>query len=267
MQFRVHYSLFMILALAVFLLVRHYIPRPHALTALPWWKRCLLALAAFVGGAFGAKLPFVLGVGADVSEGPSWLRDAPAWLRECSALFRDGKTITTGLIGAYLGVEIAKLLLDVRVKTGDSFALPLALALAVGRWGCFFHGCCHGVETDLPWAAWFLLSTPDGPRWALCHPTQVYESLFHLTMAGVLLLLLRLDVLRCQHLKLYLIAYGVYRFLTEYIRPEPPGLLGLTFYQWVSVVLVVGLSGQWFVDRRCGLAEAEAPCPAGAPAG
>jgi prolipoprotein diacylglyceryltransferase len=211
----------------------------------PWWKRCLLALAGFVGGAFGAKLPFVLGAGPDV------LTDA-AW-------FRDGKTITTGLIGAYLGVEITKLVLDVRVKTGDTFALPLALALAVGRWGCFFNGCCYGVETDLPWGVDF----GDG---ITRHPTQAYECLFHLAMAGVLLLLLRFDALRCQHLKLYLIAYGVYRFLTEYIRPEPTGLLGLTFYQWVSVVLIVGLSVQWFVDRRCGLTQAETPCPAGAPA-
>src|SRR5262249_49509438 len=158
------------------------------------------------------------------------------------------------------------LALDVRVKTGDTFALPLALALAVGRWGCFFNGCCYGVETDLPWATWFYTDGPQGPRWALCHPTQVYESLFHLTLAGVRLLVLRPRVLPRQHLKVYLIAYGVSRFLTEFIRPEPRGLLGLTFYQGVSLVLIAGLSVQWYFDRRREPAEAEAPCPAGAPA-
>src|SRR5207244_3785073 len=141
--------------------------------------------AAFVGGALGAKLPFVFG------RGESWLTEA-AWIS-------DGKTITTGLIGAYLAVELMKLALGVRVKTGDTFALPLALAMAVGRLGCFFNGCCYGTPTDLPWAVPFAV---DG-QVVLCHPTQIYESLFHVFMVGGLLLMLRLDVLRQQHLKLY----------------------------------------------------------------
>src|SRR5262249_57396209 len=140
----------------------------------------------------------------------------------------DGKTITTALIGAYLAVEVAKWRLGIDVKTGDTFALPLACAMAVGRWGCFFNGCCHGLPTDLPWGHDF----GDG---VLRHPTQVYESLFHLGMAGVLALCLWRDLFSTHRLKLYLIAYGVFRFLTEFIRPEPPWWLGLTFYQWAAL--------------------------------
>jgi prolipoprotein diacylglyceryltransferase len=82
------------------------------------------------------------------------------------------------------------------------------------------------------------------------HPTQAYESLFHLALAFVLYLLLRHRLLAGQHLKLYLIAYGAYRFLTELIRPEPPFGLGLTLYQWLSLVMIAGLAGQWLVDAR-----------------
>ena len=58
-------------------------------------------------------------------------------------------------------------------RPATRFALPLALALAVGRWGCFFNGCCYGTPTTCRGACDF----GDGvPR----HPTQVYESLFHL---------------------------------------------------------------------------------------
>src|SRR5438876_11233924 len=89
-----YYTLFMLLALAVFLFVRRLVPKPPALQALPWWTRTALALAGFIGGAFGAKVPFLFGVSDE------------GWL---SLLFRDGKTITTGLIGAYLAVELAKL--------------------------------------------------------------------------------------------------------------------------------------------------------------
>ncbi len=227
---RPSYTLFMLLSLAVFVFVRRLVPKPAALEALPWWKRAALALAGFIGGAFGAKLPFLFAASDD-----GWLS---LWLR-------DGKTITTGLLGAYLGVELAKYALEVRVKTGDTFALPLALALAVGRWGCFCNGCCYGQPTSLPWGIDFGL-----PDHALRHPTQVYESIFHLLMAAVLILLMRYRLLPGQRLKFYLIAYGGYRFATEYIRPEPAGWLGFTFYQWVSVILVTAMTLQWIIDAR-----------------
>ena len=234
---RLAYAVFMLLALAVFVLVRHFVPKPAGLRRLPGWKRAALALAAFVGGSLGGKLPFAL-----AADPKGWL-DGSAW-------FSDGKTIVAALIGAYLAVELTKWALDVRVKTGDTFALPLALALTVGRWGCFCNGCCYGTETDLPWGVWFWVPGPDGPQLMKCHPTQIYESLFHLAMAWVLLALTLRDALPRQRLKLYLIAYGAYRFATEFIRPEPAWWLGLTFYQWASLLLIAGLSLQWLRDRR-----------------
>jgi phosphatidylglycerol---prolipoprotein diacylglyceryl transferase len=183
---------------------------------------------------------------------PSAPHDAQTFLSGMFTVwFSDGKTITAGLIGAYLGVELGKLLLGVRAKTGDSLAVPLALAMAVGRWGCFFNGCCYGTATDLPWGVWFYVPTgQDHFEWVRCHPTQIYESIFHFAMALVLLRLTVRDQLPGQRLKLYLICYGVYRFLTEYIRPELRDYAGLTFYQWAAVLLVVGLGVQWLADRR-----------------
>ena len=62
-----------------------------------------------------------------------------------------------------------------------------------------------GALTDLPWGVLFRM--PDG-RWVRCHPTQLYESLFHLTMAGGLLWLMVRGLVRTHRLQLYLIAYG-----------------------------------------------------------
>ena len=227
------YAVFMLLSLGVFLLAQRVLPRPPGVALIPARQRTVLALAAFVGGVLGAKLPFALGY-------PSGPLVWGAWLS-------DGKTVVAGLIGAYVVVEAAKLAMGIRVKTGDGYAVPLALAMSVGRWGCFCNGCCYGVPTDLPWAVEF--TQPDGQR-VLCHPTQVYESLFHLTMAGVLAWMTLRNLLPRQRLKFYLICYGIYRFLTEYIRPEPAWWLGLTFYQWGCVVLVAGLLVQWQFDRR-----------------
>jgi prolipoprotein diacylglyceryltransferase len=232
----------MLLALAVFLLARRFVPRPPGLMRLPGWQRAALGLAAFVGGSLGAKLPFAL-------------QDPRGWLDQ-SAWLSDGKSILPGLIGAYLAVELAKWYLGTTVKTGDTFALPLALALAVGRWGCFFNGCCYGVPTALPWGVAFRM--PDG-RWLRCHPTQLYESLFHFGMAVVLWRLTLREALPRQRLKLYLIGYGMFRFATEFIRPEPGWWLGLTAYQWAALALAAGLGLQWRADRR-------PPLPGPAPA-
>jgi phosphatidylglycerol---prolipoprotein diacylglyceryl transferase len=240
MGMHVAYTLFMLLAAGVFLLVRRCIPRPPGLAALPMWKRLALVGAVFVGGTLGAKLPFAL-------SSKHW------WT--IGAWFSDGKTVVAGLICAYLAVELTKLALGIRVKTGDTFALPLALAMVVGRIGCFCNGCCYGVPTTLPWGVGFVR---DG-QFAICHPTQLYESLFHLGMAAVLLELLRRGRLRGHHLQVYLISYGVYRFLTEFIRPEPVGWLGLTFYQWGSLALVAAMAAQWAIEARIGAVRTRGP--------
>ena len=246
---RLAYGGFMLLAMVVFLLARRVQPKPGGLAAVPWWKRAGLLLAAFIGGSLGGKLPFAISAFASWLAGSPQLDGRVIAQELVSAWVSDGKTIVAGMIGAYLAVELAKQVLGIRIKTGESFAEPLALALAVGRWGCFFNGCCYGVETTLPWGVWFEVKGDDGlARLVKCHPTQIYESLFHFAMALVLIWLTLRDLLPRQRLKLYLIAYGVYRFLTEFIRPEPVYWPGLTFYQWAALVLVAGLIVQWWLD-------------------
>lgn len=229
------YGLFMFLSLVVFVAARQFQPRSSTWVRLPAWQSLILGLAAFVGGTIGAKASFAL------FEERAW-QSLPGWW---AAWTSDGKTITVGLATAYLAVEAAKALLGIKVKTGDGFAFPLALAMAVGRWGCFFFGCCYGTPTNLPWGMRFRVDDYAVSR----HPTQIYESLFHALMAVVLLVVIRMDWLRYQRLKFYLIAYCAYRFLTEFIRPEPIVWLGLTFYQWASLALALALAGQWIRDR------------------
>jgi prolipoprotein diacylglyceryltransferase len=236
---RVLYVVFMFLALTVFAAARRLQPPSPAVTALPRRQRWAIAWAALVGAAIGAKVGYALAYRADWFELGTWLTD--------------GKTVTLALVGAYLGVELIKLVLHIPVKTGDTFALPLALALAVGRWGCYCNGCCYGVATGLPWGVDF----GDGIR---RHPTQIYESLFHLALAGLLIVVICYDGLHNQRLKLYLIAYAGFRFATEYIRPEPVWAWGLTFYQWVCLVAAVGLAVQWLVDARAATRKGELAC-------
>jgi prolipoprotein diacylglyceryltransferase len=69
-------------------------------------------------------------------------------------------------------------------------------------------------------------------------------------MAGVLIWITWNGVLPSHRLKFYLIAYGLFRFATEMIRPEPVWAMGMTFYQWAALILAGGLALQWAVERR-----------------
>lgn len=223
------YTFFMLMALVVFLCVRRlHSPTRNASLQQSTSQRIALGLAAFIGGSLGSKLPFVF----DMSE--SGLGYA-AWLS-------DGKTLTSGLAGAYVCVELAKQMLGMLGKTGDGYALPLAAAMVVGRMGCFYNGCCYGTPTDLPWAVLFPVDSL--PR----HPTQIYESLFHLVMFMVISISFSVPQLHTHRLQLYLIAYCIYRILSELIRPESVFFMGLTFYQLFCIAFACGLGLQWYWD-------------------
>src|SRR5690349_11298010 len=53
--------------------------------------------------------------------------------RHDPAVWLGGKTIVGGLLGGWMGVEIAKKLLGLRRSTGDLFVFPLILGIATGR--------------------------------------------------------------------------------------------------------------------------------------
>ena len=194
-----------------------------------------LSLAALLGAFIGAKLPFMLE--------RDWSRLSP-WIHWLS----DGKTVLGGIFGGYAAVELTKAWLGIRKGTGDTFAIPIAAGLSIGRLGCFFGGCCFGVPTQLPWGIAFP-TAPDGGE-LLRHPVQIYETLFHALALGGLVMLQQRRWFDGHRLKVYLIGYLVFRFFTELIRPEPLMVAGLTAYQIACLVLAIGLLAQYLVQSR-----------------
>jgi phosphatidylglycerol:prolipoprotein diacylglycerol transferase len=72
---------------------------------------------------------------------------------------------------------------------------------------------------------------------------------FHLSCAVILAKMQRHGWLRGQLVKLYILAYLVYRFVSEFIRPEPKWWLDLSVYQWTALVLVPVFVVLWLRDR------------------
>ena len=211
--------------------------RTQARLPLGGWQKLGIGIGAFCGAMLGAKLPFVLADWEGMRSGAVW--------------FSHGKTIIFGLVGGYFGVVVAKWVLEIRVKTGDSFAVPVAVAVATGRLACFWGGCCYGKVTAVPWGVVF--SHQEMPR----HPTQLYESVFHLSAAAILYWLGKRGLLQGQLFKLYIVAYLAYRFASEWIRPEPVWWLGLTVYQWAALSLAPIFVWIWISDVRRTSSQAE----------
>lgn len=122
--------------------------------------------------------------------------------------------------------------------------LPCALLIghAFGRIGCFFAGCCYGKETN----GFLGVKFPDLPN--PVYPTQLYEAVFLFLLFGVCSYLVMKKNFR-HNLTVYLISYGVFRFLIEFLRGDHRGKFvgNISPSQFISLLLIVAGVGVYFL--------------------
>lgn len=106
------------------------------------------------------------------------------------------------------------------LKVGDILAPSVALGLAIGRLGCFSAGCDFGTQTDLPWAVTFTHPESLAKLGVPLHPTQLYESFGSLAIFGILLAYHPRKRFDGETFYLYMVLYGIFRFLIEFIRGD-----------------------------------------------
>lgn len=151
------------------------------------------------------------------------------------------RSVLGGLVGAWLGVHVAKRLVGYRLRTGDLFAPAVAMGMAVGRVGCLLTerpgtptGTAFGITLDP--AAAERLGAPAGVP---LHPSFLYEVVFHVTAFLVLWTWLRHRPLPPgTTFVLYVAAYGVFRFAVELVRGNEVVWYGLTRPQLFLAVTV-----------------------------
>ena len=110
----------------------------------------------------------------------------------------------------------------------------ITIAHAFGRIGCFCSGCCYGIETD----SWLGVQFPGMHH--KVYPTQLFESFYLFILSGVLFLLAYKFNFKYT-MPVYCLAYGVWRFLIEFIRGDERGfvLFGLHPAQLISILAVI----------------------------
>lgn len=122
--------------------------------------------------------------------------------------------------------------------------ISITLAHGFGRIGCFFAGCCGGIETDM----WFGVQFPGELHKEV--PTQLFEAVFLFLISAVMIVLYFKFHFK-YNMGVYLIGYGVWRFLIEFVRNDERGAFipGLTPSQFWSILMVIGGIAFFFIYR------------------
>lgn len=206
------------------------------------WITLDIALFAVPFGIIGGRVYHVLTHPDDYFfEGADLLKTLYIW--------EGGMAIFGALIGGALGVWIGCRVTGIRFWSfADALAPGLLLAQAFGRLGNWFNQELFGLPTDLPWG--LEIDRPNDaipvglPEDTLFHPTFLYEIVWNVTGAIVILLLARRVVLQWgKQLGIYLIWYGTGRSVFESIRLDPSELfLGIRVNVWGAwAAVVIGL--------------------------
>ena len=116
-----------------------------------------------------------------------------------------------------------------------SYVVPgIALGHGFGRIGCFCGGCCFGRVTD----SIFGVSFPEGSsaanldpdpnaldgRSLPVYPTQLFEAAFEFLL--FIFMMVSRKKLEKYFTQIYMIAYGIFRFLLEFLRGDDRGSTG-----------------------------------------
>ena len=183
-----------------------------------------------IGGMLGSRLLYY------IVELPSILKD-PSILWD----FRIGYVVYGGIIGGVLANYIYCRKKKVHFIEYFDLVMPaVALAQGFGRIGCFFAGCCHGKETDLPFGITYHISH-SAPNGVKLIPTQLISSAGDFLFAFILMAYAGKKRKNGKVGALYMIMYSIGRFCIEFLRDDERGSVGLlSTSQLISLLIFAG---------------------------
>ena len=121
-----------------------------------------------------------------------------------------------GLLLATVGVWLYARYRRVRTLAFADAIMPgLIAGLAVGRFGCYFNGCCYGAPTSMPWG----VTCAHYPG-QMVHPTQIYEALACAILASALIWFWARRRSDGQVTFFAMAGYGAWRFVNESLRGD-----------------------------------------------
>ena len=122
--------------------------------------------------------------------------------------------------------------------------ISICIAHGFGRIGCLCAGCCYGHETHEWYGIW---NEYLGYKTV---PIQLWEAMFLFILAAIMMVLLSLK--QKDNMAIYLVSYGIWRFVIEYFRADYRGdfIPGLSPSQFWSIIMVLAGIAIFFVYRH-----------------
>jgi prolipoprotein diacylglyceryl transferase len=183
-------------------------------------------------------------------------------------IWEGGLGIWGGIAGGALGAWIACRRADVRfADVAGAVAPGLLVAQAVGRLGNYFNQELFGRPTRLPWALEIdPAHRPVGyERYATFHPTFLYELIWNLGAAAVLVWVLerRFRLRGDQTFACYVMLYTAGRMWIESLRIDTVNHLGpFRLNEWTAIIVFACAAA--YLLRSCDRAEQQTrPTPGG----
>ena len=169
-------------------------------------------------------------------------------------IWEGGLGIWGAIAGGALGAWIACRRYDVAFSAvADALAPGLLVAQAVGRLGNYANQELFGKPTDLPWALEIdAVNRPPGyEQFATFHPTFLYEMLWNLAAAALLIAIdRRVKLTSGRAFALYAMLYTAGRGWIETLRVDTVNHLGpFRLNVWTSI-LVFLLATAFFIAAR-----------------
>ncbi len=197
----------------------------------------LIVLGVILGGRLGYVLFYK----------PGYYAAHPA---EIIAIWQGGMSFHGGLLGVMIAMVYAARRHHIDwLRLMDFIAPLIPPGIAAGRLGNFINAELPGRVTDVPWA--MLFPGVEGAR----HPSQLYQfALEGVTLFFFLWWFSSKPRPRGQVSAMFLIGYGVLRFVAEFAR-EPDSFigylaLGFTMGQWLCLAMVAGGIALYAWSRR-----------------
>ena len=172
-------------------------------------------------------------------------------------LSEGGMSFHGGLVGAVVGLYLANKSLGLSFATMlDLIAIGAPIGLCLGRCANFINGELWGKETTLPWGVMF---DDTGGGAVYRHPSQLYEALLEgvvLFCVQYLLSLRRPPRPKGTFMGTFLLLYGCFRFLIEFVR-LPDAQMGYLAWGWLTMgqvlsfpLIVAGIAILYLSQRR-----------------
>ncbi len=200
-----------------------------------------IALLAMIFGFLGAKLLYVI------------VEYKAFFANPLQVLGSEGFVVYGGIIGGVAAAVVYCHKKKISFMSYFDLTIPaVAVAQGFGRIGCFLAGCCYGCESS------FLgVIFPEGsiaPAGIPLLPTQLFSSAGDFLIGLILVLYARKSKIKGNVGALYLLLYGVGRFVIEIFRNDNRGSIGvLSTSQLISIFFVLGAVLLYFINKKRGV--------------